>query len=425
MANSPFVPFSTHVTRQIQTNRATSHENHTTMAEEAPLWEASKENAAPLERGRNVHALERSLQMETTQERQEKEKQLQHYEKLVSSQQNDPLIHWLSYIKFHQEAYPSDTHAQFLLMERCTRALFERKEYANDVRFIRVCVTYADKTSSPGDVFKHLHQSKVGSKVALFWMAWAWVAESKGDFEFADKVFVKGIAKNATPVDKLKQRHKQFQRRFAKHMLKEQEEGEMNDEQESKRGRLAGLSEDRVRRNDRSTQPEPVVRRRPNPPSVATFTDRSVASRSAATSNNNNGAASFPIFVDDSEHDAGYNLDQSYAHAPRELEREVDRKKENSGAAERWNDRGGLGSGSFPVYSEEAAAAPASTGLSFDVYMDEECAVKHEREKQKMRTEAERARQDRDERTLRQHEEGMVSRRCSAFSKFVERATLN
>lgn len=393
------------------------------MAEQAPLWEASKENAAPLERGRNVLALERSLQMETTQERREKEKQLEHYEKLVSSQQDDPLIHWLSYIKFHQEAYPSDTHAQFLLMERCTRALLDRQEYANDVRFIQVCVKYADKTSSPGDVFKHLHQSKVGSKVALFWMAWAWVAESKGDFDFANKVLVKGIAKNAMPIDKLKQRHKQFQRRFAKHMLKEREEGEMDDEQESRRGRLAGLSEDRVRRNDRSMQPEPVTRRRPNPPSFATFTDRTVASRSAADSDNSNQAASFPIFIDDSEHDAGYNLDQSYAHAPRELEREVDRKKENAAAAERWNDRGGLGSGSFQVYSREEAAAPASmTGRSFDVYMDEECAAKLEREKQKRHAEAERARRDRDERTLRQHEEGMVRRRCS---RFIARATLN
>jgi hypothetical protein len=403
------------------------------MAEQAPLWEASKENAAPLERGRNVVALERSLQqMETTQDRQEKEKQVEHYEKLVSSQQqhDDPLIHWLSYIKFHQEAHPSDTHAQFLLMERCTRALLDRQEYANDVRFIQVCVKYADKTTSPGDVFKHLHQSKVGSKVALFWMAWAWVAESKGDFDFANRVLLKGIAKNAMPIDKLRQRHKQFQRRFAKHMLKEQEEGEMDDVQESRRGRLAGLSEDRVRRNDRSMQPEPVTRRRPNPPSssFATFTDRTVASRSAADSNNNSNeaAASFPIFIDDSEHDAGYNLDQSYAHAPRELEREVDRKKENAAAAERWNDRGGLGSGSFQVYSREVPAAPASmTGLSFDVYMDEECAAKLEREKQKRHADAERARRDRDERTFRQHEEGVVSKKktfyihCARYSELT------
>ena len=379
--------------------------------EEAPLWETSKENAAPLERGRNVHTLERSLQMETMQEREEKEKMLQHYEKLVCGQgeeEEDPLIHWLSYIKFHQEAYPSDTHAQFLLMERCTRALLQKEEYSNDVRFIRVCVTYADKTSFPGDVFKHLHHHKVGSKVALFWMAWAWVAESKGDFEFANKVFLRGIAKNAMPLDKLKQRHKQFQRRFAKHLLKEQEEGQMDNEEESRvrRGTLAGLSEDRVRRNDRSLQHEPVVRRRPNPPSVATFTDRSATPRSSVSQplNDNNGATSFAIFVDNSENDGGYNLDQSYAQEPRELEREIDRKKENSGAAERWNDRGGLNS--FQIYSEVAAA---STGASFEVYIDEECAAKLEREKRKRHTEAERARRDRDERTLRQHEEGMVS----------------
>ena len=49
----------------------------------APLWEASKENAAPLQRGRNIHALETSLQADSPARRQEKEKMLQHYEALV------------------------------------------------------------------------------------------------------------------------------------------------------------------------------------------------------------------------------------------------------------------------------------------------------------------------------------------------------
>lgn len=438
------------------TQVTSSKAKRTTMASSsnssAPLWETSKENAAPLERGRNVRALESSFREDSTEERLEKERMVRHYEKLVrpsetSSSQDDhddddddddPLIHWLSYIKFQQEAFPSDTHAQFLLMERCTRALLQRPQYQNDVRFIRVCVTYADKTSFPGDVFKHLHQQKVGTLTALFWMAWAWVAESKGDYEFAEKVFLKGIAKQAKPLDKLKQRHKQFQRRFAKYLLKQREElmnngeDDYNDESGIRRGTLHGLTEERVRRNDRrvvenaenvNTQQRSRHTPAAVPPHVATFTDRSMPTRSArrpdlnvTNNNNSNAAGGFSIFVDDSDnHDDGYNLDHSYQAAeeqqhepPRRLEREVDRRKENSTAAERWNDRGGLGGGGG--YRHEHAPTNTTREASFAVYMDEECTRKLERQEREQRAHEQQSRHVRDERTLQQRtEEDIVS----------------
>ena len=132
---------------------------------------------------------------------------------------------------------------------------------------------------------------------------------------------------------------------------------------------------------------------------------------------NDNGATvkgGFAIFVDDAENNHGYNLDQSYVQEARKMEREVDRKKENTGETERWNDRGGLGS--QLVYSESAVAArptrAAAAGSSFTVYTDEECAAKLQREEQEKQTHMERARRDRDERTLRQRtEEGVVSTR--------------
>ena len=101
---------------------------------QAPVWELSKENAAPLQRGRNVATLEHAL-AETEETRAVKERALDRYERLVrpseqedynadddetvSSAANDPLLHWLAYIKFHQESFPTNTNEQFLLMERC------------------------------------------------------------------------------------------------------------------------------------------------------------------------------------------------------------------------------------------------------------------------------------------------------------------
>lgn len=179
----------------------------------------------------------------------EQKRIIRRYERLVAPSENstsgndddndddDPLEHWLAYIKFYKETFPADVRSQFLLMERCTRALVQRERYRNDVRFIRACILYADKTDFPGDVFKFLHQHRIGSTVALFWIAWAWVAETNGDFGFAEKVFLKGINKDAQPIKMLKTRHKQFQRRMSRHWLKnhttntdtQQEDGKNDD----------------------------------------------------------------------------------------------------------------------------------------------------------------------------------------------------
>lgn len=163
---------------------------------ETPLWERSKENAAPLERGRNVSVLEHSFAAESEEERLEKLSMIQHYERLVrpseaddatqASPDDDPLIHWLSYIKYHQDNFPSDTHEQFLLLERCFRSMCKVKKYADDVRFIRVCCNYADKTSRALEIFQYLYQQKVGTKTALFYAAWAWKAEKEKDYAFAE-----------------------------------------------------------------------------------------------------------------------------------------------------------------------------------------------------------------------------------------------
>ena len=45
---------------------------------------------------------------------------------------------------------------------------------------LKVWISYADAMANPGDIFKYLHKNKVGLKVALFWVAWAFVAEKVG-----------------------------------------------------------------------------------------------------------------------------------------------------------------------------------------------------------------------------------------------------
>ena len=78
------------------------------MSAAAPDWEQAKENAAPLERGRNVTTLGRGAG--GLQDRKDLERKISHYESLVRPSEaphvvemdDDPLEHWLGYIKFYQ-----------------------------------------------------------------------------------------------------------------------------------------------------------------------------------------------------------------------------------------------------------------------------------------------------------------------------------
>lgn len=378
-------------------------------------WELYKENAAPLERGRNTSILCKALSSptcESTKSKMEHDVHISNFESAIrpsekfkryfskleekrkgnsdtngnsrdgsnSSQidvesllvkckvDKDPIIHWLKYIKYHEETYPSDTHTQFLLMERCMHSLFNIPKYQNDVRFIRVCVLYADKTSNPNDQFKLYHKCKIGEKVAIFWLAWAWVAEKKKDYPFAEKIFRKAIQKEAKPKNKVEERYKQFQRRMSRYWLnnaaqqQQQLDQEMidneyndrnggngrngrngrnggyNENDENGRGTLSGLTEEGVRQNFRSRGANAHAQGNGNNNIHGNahgnnstniggiFVTRSgQRSQEQSTGNDNNGVASkasFSIFMEnDPENDhgsgsgdgsgSGYNLNQS------------------------------------------------------------------------------------------------------------------
>ena len=499
-----------------------------------PQWELSKENAAPLERGRSVKTLACALSPES---RESNAHEARRYERLVRPSEkaakvasdlvasgeesvdadaildkivqrdldddkgSDPLVHWLSYIKFHQEAFPSDTKKQFLLMERCTRAMVSFPRYRDDGRLIRVCILYADKTSAPSDIFKYLHQQRVGTKTALFWIAWAWVAEKAGDFPFAEKVFLKGLKKKAQPAKLLEQRHRQFRRRMSRHWLDnaskdKKEEGDLGDDdleadvdQENRRGALSGLTADGARRNYRGRGANSIPSAftsgqsrvdnignvggvngttslsrgtsssRMHPSSqMSTFGSRRGAggSHHPSAGNSTGAKGGFSIFFDGEsgdENNQGYNLDQSVSCSEgrsagvgarhRRIETESDRRKENRGKTERWNERGGLESSMPHSYPEEArhprpqaaghrhgasgsfssrmagrddpASAPVPT---FEVFVDEECAQKHHKEEEAERMEKDqRSRELGGGRSLRERVDGGVVS-LSSFEQF-------
>ena len=419
------------------------------VSEATPLWEQAKENAAPLERGRNVAVLERAIDnssnnkhsTSTADQRRQHERMIRHYEQLVATDNNnnnnqdDPLIHWMSYIKYQQDmGKVCDTHSHFLLLERCFRALCRNPRYTNDPRFVRIGCMYADQTARPSDIFNYMYQQKIGRHVALFWAAWAFVAEKEQDFAFTEKIFAKGIRNKAHPMQYLLTRQKQFQRRMSRHWLNnnninnngsvpgmvDDDDDDDQNENRHRRGVLGGLSEDAIRRNDRSRTTRSGFRSA----GAATANPQTFAVRGMPqaqplfNSNSSNTAAAsagFDIFTEETaDGNDDTILDRSFdPHHDRVLERQQDRFKENTLAPERWNQRGALSNTSTsyaaatttstaPSRLSRSSSSSSSTALApFAIHVDDECAAQHEREEIQQRQLEEHHRQMRDERKMK------------------------
>ncbi|RHY54016.1 hypothetical protein DYB30_006112 [Aphanomyces astaci] len=166
------------------------------MAEdEAFAWELSKENVAPVHCGRNVDKLNVALaEVHSSSHHstlQLKERELQDH--IAAYTGDDPLTSWLEYYKWVQECFPSDMKKNSSVLEQITHEFKGTKKYRNDVRYMKLWVTYADKVEKPLDVFTFLYKNKIGDKLALFYIAWAFLCEKCGKIKDAETIFNRGF----------------------------------------------------------------------------------------------------------------------------------------------------------------------------------------------------------------------------------------
>lgn len=185
-------------------------------------WETSKENVVPLKRGRNVADLNKALRAhESLQAKTRLESEVQRQETRIHSYEgDDPLALWVDYVRWLEVKMPEDTRKKFAVLEQCTRALKDSERYRNDMRYIRLWIQYADLVSNPKDIFKYLYQNKIGERVSLFYIGWAYVLETLANYPQAHKVYLKASQKNAEPKDLLERKYKEFQRRMSRQWLK-------------------------------------------------------------------------------------------------------------------------------------------------------------------------------------------------------------
>lgn len=240
------------------------------------------------------------------------------------------------------------------------------------------------------EIFKYLYDRKVGVKCAVFWAAWAWTAEKRGEWSAADKIFQKALGyEEMCPGEFVQSRYRQFLRRKKKKKLQAEEVMVEEDEDEV----MMGNGHRSVLGNNRGFR---------LPPSAAAAADSSSnhsnynlnngvrgndgggrgsgggfrifgeAGASSSTSNANKNASDndkhggFRIFTEESAVEAGDPFATAHLVSDRVFEDEATALKENTQAAEVWNGHGGLSS-STPTGDHEGGGG----GGGFAIFVDE------------------------------------------------------
>ncbi|GAA5889776.1 hypothetical protein JCM16303_003715 [Sporobolomyces ruberrimus] len=129
----------------------------------------------------------------------------------------DPLDISHQYVRFIIANYPSGANASNKLvpvLEETTRRFLNDERYTNDPRYFRLWAHYAKNMESPEECYRFLFAKGIGEKLAALYEEYAKVLESNGKRKQADQVYLLGINRRATPLDRLKRSHLDFQARM-------------------------------------------------------------------------------------------------------------------------------------------------------------------------------------------------------------------
>jgi len=201
--------------------------NTTDREQRAPL-------TATVEKGGVAHARSPGTQRCTSSAGSDLETTIEWWEqrtsRAVEESPADPLAIWIAYIRWRQEAFPSEGPRSQLatVMETALRKFgpatsdpyLEQyiEQYRNDSRYVRLWVQYADLCPDPTEIFLYMRAQNIGQCLALFYEAFASVLEAKHQFAMADRCYAEGIERGAAPLDRLHRRHEEFQARMMRRL---------------------------------------------------------------------------------------------------------------------------------------------------------------------------------------------------------------
>ncbi|KIM46706.1 hypothetical protein M413DRAFT_440294 [Hebeloma cylindrosporum] len=199
------------------------HEESTSNIVDFDVLEAAKENVQPLASGRRVTALSALLSTPHAQREaklSETRNRLRiNVEIALDDEDGDPLEAYCRLVYWTVENYPQGHSAEsglLELLEEATRALKDDRDgkWRGDLKYLKLWLLYASYVEKPTIIYKFLIANDIGTEFALLYEEHAAVLERDGRRKEADEAYALGIARKATPLDHLKSRYSDFQKRM-------------------------------------------------------------------------------------------------------------------------------------------------------------------------------------------------------------------
>ena len=353
-------------------------------------WEYSKENVVPIKRGRSVKGLANSLQaIEVSQGNKEVEierdkmaterfeRELKSVQDMSTSSDNDNMLLdvYVKHYKWIRDTYPSDNSKSLTFLERATFDLKENESCRNDSKLVKMWCEYADSVRNPGEIFSFMQSNKIGDKNALFWIAWAFVAEKAQNYNMTDQIYQKGLKRQALPRELIQKRYQQFQRRMTRLMLDREKNGESLDLTEHSNHENRSDKSRKALGNLSKSQASSGVSRLPKSNSTqqgGLGGGSSSSSRSHQVPKSNE---TFDIFVDSAPVvDSQLHENSNW----KTLAKANDSTKENVEQAKKWSESGGISVPHRSSSIQQQSTAPVSQPIfsSIPIFVDESCQNK-------------------------------------------------
>ncbi|KAI0738972.1 Mad3/BUB1 homology region 1-domain-containing protein [Daedaleopsis nitida] len=189
------------------------------------VLEAAKENIQPLASGRRVTALSAILSTPHAQRETRLADARRRHRANVEialeddSDDADPLECYCRFVYWTVENYPQGHSAEsglLELLEEATRRLRDDRggKWRGDIRYLKLWVLYASYVDKPTVIYKFLLVNEIGTSHALLYEEHALALERANRRAEADDTYLLGIARKASPLERLEAKHREFQKRM-------------------------------------------------------------------------------------------------------------------------------------------------------------------------------------------------------------------
>ncbi|KAJ7269719.1 Mad3/BUB1 homology region 1-domain-containing protein [Mycena rebaudengoi] len=187
------------------------------------VLEAAKENVQPLATGRRATALSAILSTPHAQREAKlgatRNRLRINVEISLEDDEDDPLEAYCRLVNWTLENYPQGHSAEsglLELLEEATRVLKDHRDgrWRTELKYLKLWLLYASFVEKPTIIYSFLIANEIGADFALLYEEFAAVLERDGRRKEADDAYLLGIARRAAPLDHLKARHADFQKRM-------------------------------------------------------------------------------------------------------------------------------------------------------------------------------------------------------------------